>query len=651
MKPRISIVMPVYNVEKYLQDSLECIRTQSYKNFECICVDDGSSDSSPEILRAFSRMDKRFRYVPQPNHGAGHARNTGLNLAKGEYVIFLDGDDLFAKELLQKAYECIVHNNADIVAFDFTTFDVYGNVVDRKGIHDEWLEERKAVFNYRDCPSSIMSIINPTPWNKMYRKSFLDRIGTKFEEISSSNDITFAAVTVAKAESIAYLHEKLLSYRIGHDGTITQTKTKKLNNSITAIESALEQVKRLDYYDEIKESAIRFAIDNYIVTWKRYVPDIHAEAAREFYEHMRDYFIEVSPNVTPNCFNNDLTYRNYKAIKACEYSQYVKYKDEEIIGSLTSYPARIEFAAKAIESILDQSVSLDKIILWLYCEDFPSGNEDLPEDLKDLLQDERFEIRYCDEDLKPHKKYYYAFLEFPESIIITFDDDLIYRNNLVEELICSYMCYPDAITAARAHMILLDSRNEFLPYSDWIKDIKGIERPSHRLLATGGAGCLYPKGLYRKAFLNKEYLKKLALRQDDLWMKIIELEEDIPVVIAGDYGNLKYVENSQESALCKSNISIGNDVAWNMLLNYADEKYVENCATERIISSDDNVIEIVTGYYQNLLIREREREKATLNQLVEKDARVNHLENSYSYRIGLALTFLPRKLVHAIRGH
>ena len=111
----ISVIMPVYNVEKYLKNSLNSILTQSFTDIEVICVNDESTDGSLEILKEFEQKDRRVKVINQKNRGNGGARNTGLKHAKGEYVYFFDSDDALFPEALEKMYENITSNESDLV--------------------------------------------------------------------------------------------------------------------------------------------------------------------------------------------------------------------------------------------------------------------------------------------------------------------------------------------------------------------------------------------------------------------------------------------------------------------------------------------------------------------------------------------------------
>ena len=113
--PNISVIMPVYNQEKYLNECLDSVLRQTFQDIEIICVDDGSSDSSPSILKQYAKKDSRVRVLFQENQGAGSARNHGFSVANGKYVIFLDSDDIFEEKLLEKLFTKIEKTNSDVV--------------------------------------------------------------------------------------------------------------------------------------------------------------------------------------------------------------------------------------------------------------------------------------------------------------------------------------------------------------------------------------------------------------------------------------------------------------------------------------------------------------------------------------------------------
>ena len=128
----ISIVIPVYNIEKYLKECLDSLVNQTFKDFEVICVNDGSKDKSLDILNEYAKKDSRFIVVTQENGGSGSARNNGLSRARGKYVQFLDGDDYFEPELLEKLYNLAEKYQANISVCSSRKVDDNGNITETK---------------------------------------------------------------------------------------------------------------------------------------------------------------------------------------------------------------------------------------------------------------------------------------------------------------------------------------------------------------------------------------------------------------------------------------------------------------------------------------------------------------------------------------
>ena len=134
-RPIISVIMPVYNVQQYLEETIRSVQAQTFSDYEVIFVDDASTDASLTILNRTAEADLRFRVLEQKKGGAGAARNLGLSQARGEYVIFLDSDDLFSPVLLEKLYTAITEAQADIAACNFSRLNVNGVETQHEGVH------------------------------------------------------------------------------------------------------------------------------------------------------------------------------------------------------------------------------------------------------------------------------------------------------------------------------------------------------------------------------------------------------------------------------------------------------------------------------------------------------------------------------------
>ena len=256
----------------------------------------------------------------------------------------------------------------------------------------------------------------------------------------------------------------------------------------------------------------------------------------------------------------------------------------EIVISLTSFPARIDLMQNTLDSICNQSLKADKIVLWLAEEQFPDKEKNLPDFFADYYQF-NFEVRWCKEDIRPHKKYYYAFKAFPEALIIVVDDDLIYEKGMVETLVASWKVYPYAVSAMRTHLITKNEKGEIEPYRRWLNEFSGvIGIPSMQLFSTSGAGTLYPPGCMDDEVFNIDCIKEYCLNADDIWLKIMQVKKGTPVVLAKNFVKLIEVDGTQEIALCKVNVDQRvNDVQLNNLLSL----YNKNSEFEKLIFEDN----------------------------------------------------------------
>lgn len=237
----------------------------------------------------------------------------------------------------------------------------------------------------------------------------------------------------------------------------------------------------------------------------------------------------------------------------------------EIIISLTTIPSRIDKVWLAIESLLRQYYKPNRIILWLAEEEFKDRK--LPLNL--IKQQKRgLEIKYC-ENLKSHKKYYYALKENPEAIIITVDDDILYPKTLIKELIDVHKQHPKLAVCNRAHRILFDENKNIKNYGDWDLLSPNFRGPSHSLLQIGCLGVLYPPHSLNSEVLNKEKFMRLCPTTDDLWLKVMLVLNNTKVVKVGvNSQNFIEINGTQEIALWKYNIyESGNDNQLKTLFN------------------------------------------------------------------------------------
>ncbi len=220
---KVSVVMPVYNSMKYLDATLNDVVNQSLKDIEIICVDDGSTDGSAELLDEYAKKDARITVIHQHNQYAGVARNNGLAVAKGKYVIFWDADDNFESETLMKMYEAAEKSEAEIVVCDADEYmedtETYSYPLYIK--YHELPEARP--FSRKDIGDKIFDFSGNVPWNKMYLKSFVKEHELQFEATRQFNDMYFVMLAYYYANRIITVDEVLIHYRVFADGGLTKT--------------------------------------------------------------------------------------------------------------------------------------------------------------------------------------------------------------------------------------------------------------------------------------------------------------------------------------------------------------------------------------------------------------------------------------------
>ncbi len=254
---KVSVIMPVYNAAEYLRDTMECLINQTLEEIEVICVDDGSTDKSLDILNEYAMQDNRILVLPQKNLHAGVARNTGLNRASGEFVIFLDSDDLFALDLLEKTYFQGKKEKADIVLFDADYFNTEtGECLGKKHLFRKEFVEGKNVFSRKDIPDYIFSVTTPCPWTKLYSKKFIVNHKLQFQNLKHSNDVFFVLSSLALAEKITYVDEKLVFYRVNQVKNLQSNKALEPTLFITAYEAVYELLNEYGIYEDVKRSFI-----------------------------------------------------------------------------------------------------------------------------------------------------------------------------------------------------------------------------------------------------------------------------------------------------------------------------------------------------------------------------------------------------------
>lgn len=277
--PSVSIVIPVYNAARTLTRCLDSILAQTMTDFEVICVNDGSTDESLDILKSYASRDSRFTVTTQPNSYGGAARNSGMDKATGEYLLFLDADDFFDKRLLELTYRKALETNAQIVMFGARQYDETTGTFNKT----PWYLKTKIIedlpiFNRHDIPDDILSVTLPVPWTKLYRTDFIREERLRFQPLENTDDSFFTLSSVAIAERIAWVDRELVNYRVGNADSSQNSLSKAPCCFIEAYRAIYDELCSRGIYHEIERSFTRAALASAAKHFTS-VPDLNAKAA------------------------------------------------------------------------------------------------------------------------------------------------------------------------------------------------------------------------------------------------------------------------------------------------------------------------------------------------------------------------------------
>ena len=257
--PKISIIIPVYNTEKYLNRCIDSILNQSFRDFEIILVDDGSTDRSPKICDDYEKIDSRVKVVHKSNGGVSCARNIGIDMATADYISFIDSDDSIESVMYEELYN-LYKEDVDLTACSYEF--VFDNVKNFKktNANNEVIDMATAL-HYSLINRDFYGYI----FNKLYKKEIIDKFNFKFDEnISYGEDTLWLCKYVMKCRKIAFINENYYYYYINPDSAMAKPfSTKKL----TMLYSTLELIEMFDNkYAQIDEALI-FKLASFVLNY------------------------------------------------------------------------------------------------------------------------------------------------------------------------------------------------------------------------------------------------------------------------------------------------------------------------------------------------------------------------------------------------
>ena len=285
---KISVVVPVYNVEKYLKECIDSIINQTLEDIEIICVNDGSTDSSLDILNDYAKKDSRIIVINKSNSGYGHTMNMGLNAATGEYIGIIESDDFADKNMFEDLYKLAKEYDADIVKGDWYNY---------------WSKNKFARKNNRISSAKALKLtnskldksllrINPSVWSAIYKKEFLNKYNIRFLETpgASYQDLAFSFKVFALAEKVILTDKAYLYYRQDNMNSSVKSKTKVycVCDEYEEIDRFLEQYPDLKFEFKVQEEINRY--NGYVSSVLRIDDSVKPEFVKVFSDHFKEEY-------------------------------------------------------------------------------------------------------------------------------------------------------------------------------------------------------------------------------------------------------------------------------------------------------------------------------------------------------------------------
>lgn len=251
---KLSIIVPVYNVEKYIEKCLDSLVGQTLKDIEVIVVNDGSKDNCQKIIDNYkSKYPKIIKSIVKENGGQGSARNVGLSLAEGEYIAYVDSDDYVISSMFEKLYNNAKKYNSDISVCGSYVVDDKGKIIKEEVFHSD-----KKVFDVKSNPDVLFDKM--AVWNKIYKKSFLESLNIQFRSKKWYEDFDFSAIALINAKKISVVEEPLYYYLLREGSTMNNSNIARNLEIIEAFDEILKYTEKEKmkekYYEELEFLAI-----------------------------------------------------------------------------------------------------------------------------------------------------------------------------------------------------------------------------------------------------------------------------------------------------------------------------------------------------------------------------------------------------------
>lgn len=260
-QPLVSVVIPVFNIEAHLEQCLDSVVGQTLQEIEVICVDDGSTDSSPRILERYAQQDARVQVITQANAGPGVARNTGLAEAAGRYLIFLDSDDWFEPDFLEQMVERAEETGADVTICRAVEFDTSTG----RELPPEWMLKSQYLpgetFSPWDIADHIFQFTYGWPWDKLCRLDFVRKTGLTYPVLPNSEDLVFVFQSLVLAGRIAINQKILVHHRVNRTASVSNSRHRDPQVPHEALRQLKNGLMARGIYEAYEKSFLNWAME------------------------------------------------------------------------------------------------------------------------------------------------------------------------------------------------------------------------------------------------------------------------------------------------------------------------------------------------------------------------------------------------------
>ena len=371
----VSVIIPVYNTEQYLEECLNSIVNQTLRNIEIICIDDGSTDNSLEILKKYEKTDSRFKIVSQKNSGQGSARNKGMSLASGKYIYFMDSDDFIELNTLKDTFEIAEKNNLDLVMFQLINYDedtgelFKNDYYTMEEIYDCVGEE---VFSVHDVDELIFDIA-VSPVNKLYNREFILSTGAKFPKDLIFEDNLFFFDFIFDVKRMAF-HKEFLYTRRVHTASATGLGDKRFLDTIKVNNLIIDKFIKKGLFEKYREILYNKKINlisvRYMNIQEQYKEYFYNEILKEFklmidHENYEDFLYCLTPR-HKKFFDDAIYSENFKEFNLLAGNLFLKEDNGRKMIAINKYNKEIENHNKRKNQIiLSKSWTITKPLRWV----------------------------------------------------------------------------------------------------------------------------------------------------------------------------------------------------------------------------------------------------------------------------------------------